>query len=421
MNLERTHARELDAADPLRAWRDRFELPREAGRELVYLCGHSLGLQPRGAHDDVREILASWATRGVEGHFAGDAPWLSYHERLSAPLARLVGAHEHEVVAMNSLTVNLHLLLVSFYRPAGARTALAIERSAFPSDRYAAWSQVRFHGLDPARDLIEIAPREGEERLRTEDIVALIEREGPRIATVMLPGIQYVTGQRLELATIARAAHGAGCTVGFDLAHAIGNVEVSLHDSEADFAVWCSYKYLNGGPGAIGGAFVHARHAQRDDLPRFAGWWGHDKESRFRMGPEFRGLPGAEGWQLSNPPVLAMAPLISSLAHFDAVGLTALRRKSIALTGYLATLIGERLAGRVTIVTPDSPAERGASLSLRLAAGPDRAKATFEGLRRRGIVVDWREPATIRVAPAPFYNRYEDAWLFVDALTAELA
>jgi kynureninase len=421
LNLERTHARELDAADPLHGWRARFELPREGGRELVYLCGHSLGLQPRGAPDDVREILASWATRGVEGHFEGDAPWVSYHERLSAPLARLVGAHEHEVVAMNSLTVNLHLLLVSFYRPAGSRTALAIERGAFPSDRYAAWSQVRFHGLDPERDLIEIAPREGEACLRTEDIAELLEREGPRIAAVMLPGIQYVTGQHLDLAAIARAARRAGCAVGFDLAHAIGNVELSLHDVDADFAVWCCYKYLNGGPGAIGGAFVHERHARRDDLPRFVGWWGHDKDSRFQMGPDFHALAGAEGWQLSNPPVLAMAPLVASLAQFDAVGLSALRRKSIALTGYLESLIHGRLAGRVAIVTPADPAGRGACLSLRLAASPDRARAAFAGLRRRGIVADWREPATIRVAPVPFYNRYEDAWLFVDALAAELA
>jgi kynureninase len=421
MNLERSHARALDETDPLRSWRQRFELPRERDCELVYLCGHSLGLQPRDARTEVAVIFDEWATRGVEGHFAGIAPWVSYHERLTATLAQLVGADPSEVVAMNSLTVNLHLLLVSFYRPAGARTALAIERSAFPSDRYAAWSQVRFHGLDPARDLIEIAPREGEECLRTEDVVALLDRDGGRIATVMLPGVQYVTGQRLDLAAIARAARRAGCTVGFDLAHAIGNVETSLHDIDADFAVWCSYKYLNGGPGAIGGAFVHARHARRDDLPRFAGWWGHDKQSRFQMGPDFRGLPGAEGWQLSNPPVLAMAPLVASLAMFDAVGLPALRRKSIALTGYLEALLAARLRESVTIVTPRAAADRGAGLSLRLATGRDRAHAAHEGLRRRGIVVDWREPATIRVAPVPFYNRYEDAWLFVDALAAELA
>ncbi len=322
---------------------------------------------------------------------------------------------------MNSLTVNLHLLLVSFYRPAGERTALVIEKSAFPSDRYAAWSQVRFHGLDPDRHLIEIGPREGEDCLRTADVIERLERDGGRIATVLLPGIQYVTGERLDLAAIARAARRAGCTVGFDLAHAIGNVELQLHDTDADFAVWCSYKYLNGGPGAVGGAFVHQRHAQRDDLPRFAGWWGHDKASRFRMGLEFNALPGAEGWQLSNPPVLAMAPLVASLEHFDAAGLPALRRKSVTLTGYLETLIQGRLADRVRIVTPAAADARGAALSLRLAVDREQAFAVFEGLRRRGFVTDWREPATIRVAPVPFYNGYDEAWRFVDALATELA
>jgi kynureninase len=423
MNLEREHARALDAADPLRSWRARFLLPAadEDSEPLVYLCGHSLGLQPRLAESCVREVLTDWATLGVEGHFAGRHPWVAYHERLTAPLARLVGAHDGEVVAMNTLTVNLHLLLVSFYRPAGGRTALMIEQSAFPSDRYAAWSQVRFHGLDPDRDLIEIAPRAGEDCLRTEDIVERLECDGARIATVLLPGIQYVTGQLLDLRAIARAARRAGCTVGFDLAHAIGNVELSLHDAEADFAVWCSYKYLNGGPGAIGGAFVHERHAQRRDLPRFAGWWGHDKASRFEMGPEFVALPGPEGWQLSNPPVLAMAPLIASLEYFDAAGLPALRAKSIALTGYLESLLRERLEDLVRVITPAVPEARGAGLSLRLATSRERASAVFEGLRRRGIVTDWREPATIRVAPVPFYNGYEDTWRFVDALCAELA
>ena len=422
MNLGREHARALDAADPLRSWRARFIAPRsDAGDELVYLCGHSLGLQPRLAESCIREILDDWGTLGVEGHFAGRQPWVAYHERLAPPLARLVGAQDDEVVAMNTLTVNLHLLLVSFYRPAGERTALVVEKSAFPSDRYAAWSQVRFHGLDPDRDLIEIAPREGEDCLRTEDVVDLLERDGSRIATVLLPGIQYVTGERLDLPAIARSARRAGCTIGFDLAHAIGNVELSLHDADADFAVWCSYKYLNGGPGAIGGAFVHDRHARRDDLPRFAGWWGHDKASRFRMGPEFHALAGAEGWQLSNPPVLAMAPLVASLEHFAAVGLPALRHKSIALTGYLETLIERRLSGRVRIITPSDAAARGAALSLRLEVSRDRARAVFEGLRRRGVVADWREPATIRVAPVPFYNGYDDAWRFADALAAELA
>jgi kynureninase len=347
-------------------------------------------------------------------------PWVSFHERLTAPMARLVGARDAEVVAMNSLTVNLHLLLVSFYRPSGDRTRLMIERSAFPSDRYAVESQIRFHGLDPARALIELGPRDGEECLRTEDVIDRIEREGAHLATVWLPGVQYLTGQWLDLEAITEAAHRAGSTVGFDLAHAVGNVELELHDTDVDFAVWCTYKYLNGGPGAIGGAFVHERHANRDDLPRFAGWWGHDKQTRFAMGPEFHRLPGAEGWQLSNPPVLSMAPLIASLEHFDAVGMPTLRQKSVALINYLVSLIRERLGERVSIVTPANEAERGATLSLGVNATRDRAYAAYEGLRRRGVVTDWREPAVIRAALAPFYNGYEDAWALVDALAAEL-
>jgi kynureninase len=422
MSAGRATAQALDAADPLRGWRKQFALPRAAdGQELVYLCGHSLGLQPLLAADRVEEVMRDWRELGVEGHFAAQHPWVSFHERLARPLADLVGAEEREVVAMNSLTVNLHLLLVSFYRPSGSRTRLLIEQSAFPSDRYAAESQVRLHGLDPARDLVELAPRAGEACLRTEDIIAFLEREGAGIATVLLPGVQYVTGQRLDLRAIATAARRAGCTVGFDLAHAVGNVELELHDSDADFAVWCTYKYLNGGPGAIGAAFVHARHAARDDLPRLAGWWGHDKNTRFAMGPEFHRLPGAEGWQLSNPPILAMAPLLASLEVFAAVGMAALRRKSVALTGYLESEIRTRLAGRVSILTPADPAQRGAALSLELDAERERAHAAFEGLRRRGIVADWREPGVIRVAAVPLYNGFDDAWRFVDALAAELA
>jgi len=421
MRLDREHAHALDSADPLQAWHDRFVLPQdEAGRELVYLCGHSLGAQPTLAAEYVEEVMRDWRTLGVEGFFAACHPWLAYHERATPTLARLVGAQPEDVAIMNSLTVNLHLMLVSFYRPAGGRTALLVERHAFPSDRHAAESQVRFHGLDPARDLIEIAPREGEDTLRTEDVVATIEREGPRIATILLPGVQYLTGQRLDLATITAAGRRAGCTVGWDLAHAIGNVPLNLDDAGADFAVWCHYKYLNGGPGATGGAFVHARHAQRRDLPRFAGWWGHEQSSRFQMGPEFRPTPGAAGWQVSTPSILAMAPVVASLEHFASVGLAALRAKSVALTGYLEALIDARLAGRVTLLTPCDPNERGAALSLRLECGRDAARAAFDGLRARGIVPDWREPGVIRAAPVPFYNRFDDAWRFVDALGAEL-
>ncbi len=422
MNLDRSHAQSLDAADPLRAWRERFVLPQdERGRELVYLCGHSLGAQPTLAADFVEEVMRDWRTLGVDGHFAARHSWIRYHERAAPAMANLVGAEPAEVVAMNTLTVNLHLMLASFYRPAGERTALLVERPAFPSDRYAAESQVRFHGLDPERDLIEIEPRAGEDCLRTEDVIAVIEHEGPRIATVLLPGVQYLTGQVLDVPSITAAARRAGCTVGWDLAHAIGNVPVALHDTGADFAVWCHYKYVNGGPGAVGGAFVHARHAQSSDLPRLAGWWGHDRATRFRMDPEFVAMPGAEGWQLSNPPILALAPVVASLEHFESVGFAALRAKSVALTGYLETLVDAQLAGRVTILTPRDREARGAALSLRLECGRDRARAAFDGIRARGIVPDWREPGVIRAAPVPFYNGYEDAWRFVDALCTEFA
>jgi len=422
MNLDREHAQSLDAADALRAWRERFVLPQdEQGRELVYLCGHSLGAQPTLAAEYVEEVMRDWRSLGVDGHFAARHAWTSYHERAAPALANLVGAERGEVVAMNTLTVNLHLMLASFYRPAGERTALLIERQAFPSDRHAAESQVRFHGLDPARDLIEVEPRPGEDCLRTEDLIAVIEREGARIATVLLPGVQYLTGQVLDVPAITGVARRAGCTVGWDLAHAIGNVPVALHDTGADFAVWCHYKYVNGGPGAVGGTFVHARHARRTDLPRFAGWWGHDRATRFRMDPEFVAMPGAEGWQLSNPPILALAPVVASLAYFESVGLAALRAKSVALTAYLESLVDARLGGRVTLLTPRDREARGAALSLRLECGRDRARAAFDGLRARGIVPDWREPGVIRAAPVPFYNGYEDAWRFVDALCAEIA
>jgi len=419
VRLDRAHARDLDSADPLRGWRQRFVLPQDqAGRELVYLCGHSLGAQPTRAADCVEEVMRDWRSLGVDGHFAARHPWMTYHERAAATLADLVGAAPNEVVAMNTLTANLHLLLVSFYRPRGERTALLVERHAFPSDRYAAESQVRFHGLDPARNLIELEPREGEACLRTEDVIACIERAGPRIATILLPAIQYLTGQRLDVGSITAAGRRAGCVVGWDLAHAIGNVPLSLHDAGADFAVWCHYKYLNGGPGAVGGAFVHARHADRADLPRFAGWWGHDRATRFAMGPEFRPMSGAQGWQLSNPPILGLAPLLASLEYFASVGLAALRAKSVALTGYLEALIDARLAGRVTLITPRDADQRGAALSLQLECPRDAARAAFDGLRARGFVPDWREPGVIRAAPVPFYNGFDDAWRFVDALAA---
>ena len=413
------HARSLDDRDPLSALRDRFHIPPGPDGESVYLCGNSLGLQPVAAAGLIEEELAAWRELGVHGHMRGRRPWMPYHENLTELTAELVGAEPVEVVTMNTLTVNLHLFMVSFYRPEGERRKLLIERPAFPSDRYAAESQVRFHGLDPDDALLEIGPREGEDSIREEDLAALIEREGREIALVMLPGVQYYSGQAFDIAAVTRLAHAQGCRVGWDLAHAAGNLELSLHEDGPDFATWCSYKYLNGGPGAVSGAFVHSRHAEDPSLPRFAGWWGHDKDSRFRMGPEFRPIPGAEGWQLSNPPILSMTPLLASLELFrEAGGMRALRERSERLTGYLADLIDARLAGRVVSLTPSDPGARGCQLSLRIITGDGRA--VFDRITARGVVCDWREPDVIRVAPVPLYNRFEDCWRFVRLLEEAL-
>ncbi len=402
-------ARAADQRDPLRAFADRFLHPVDAaGRRVTYLCGHSLGLQPASVATLVREELDAWARRGVLGHHDGARPWIPYHERLAPALARLTGAATDEVVAMNSLTVNLHLMMVSFFRPAGARTRILIEASAFPSDRYAVESQLRFHGLDPAQHLVEIGPRAGERVLRTEDLVAAIERDGERLALVLLPGVQYLTGQCLDMAALTAAAHRVGATVGLDLAHAIGNVPLALHDWNVDFAIWCSYKYLNAGPGAIGGCFVHARHGQDTTRPRFAGWWGHDKATRFRMGPDFHPIAGAEGWQLSNPPVLATAPLIASLELFDAATLPRLREKSLALTGRLRELIQTWLADTVEIVTPAEADAHGAQLSLRVKRPGTTSRRLDERLAAEGVIGDWREPDVLRLAPAPLYNSHAD-------------
>jgi kynureninase len=420
-SAERAFAVQSDAIDPLSAYREGFFIPPRAdGSDSIYLCGHSLGLQPRSVARVFNEELEHWAQLGVEGHFASSRPWLPYHEQLTASLARLVGALPIEVVAMNSLTVNLHLMLASFYRPRPGREAFVIEKRAFSSDQYAVESQIRHHGFDPKTALIEISPRTGEDVLRTDDICALIEREGARIATVMLPGVQYLTGQRFDLEAITRCARRQGCTVGFDLAHAIGNVPMRLHDWGVDFAVWCSYKYLNAGPGAIGGCFVHERHARSPDIPRFAGWWGHDKQSRFEMPATFHPIPGAEGWQLSNPSIFAAAPLLASLPLFDAAGMDALRAKSLQLTGYLEELLQIRLSDALSVITPKDPQARGCQLSLRLHRPAAEARAVFDSLSTQGVVCDWREPDIIRVAPVPLYNSFLDVWQFVAALELAL-
>jgi kynureninase len=410
---DRAFAEALDRADALGAYRSRFHIPpREDGAEAIYFCGNSLGLQPKSARAYVEEVLDAWARLGVRGHFEGRHPWLPYHEFATGKLARLVGVLPSEVAAMNSLTVNLHLLMVSFYRPTPERHKILIEEHAFPSDRYAMASQIAFHGFDPQESLIEAKARPGESILRAEDILELIEREGDGIALILWPGVQFYTGQAFVLDEIAKAGHRKGCVVGFDLAHAAGNLVLKLHDWNADFAVWCSYKYLNAGPGAVAGCFVHERHAERFDLPRFAGWWGHDKSTRFAMPPRFKPLPGAEGWQLSNPPILALAPLLASLDLFDQAGMAALRAKSESLTGTLERLLREHCGGRVAILTPPEPAARGCQLSLRLKDG----KRVFDRLSASGIVCDWREPDVIRVAPVPFYNLYTEVFDFVERL-----
>ncbi len=417
MKPEESYARELDAADPLAGYRERFLLPqRPDGGPAVYLCGNSLGLQPRQARDRVEQELADWERLAVDAHFKGRTPWYSYHETLREPAARLVGAQPDEVVMMNGLTTNLHLMLVSFYRPTDARHAILIEDRAFPSDNYAARSQIAFHGRGPAGSLLVARPREGEQTLRTEDIEELLERRGSEIAVVLLGGVNYFTGQAFEMRRVTEAAHAQGCRVGFDLAHAAGNLPLELHEWGVDFAVWCSYKYLNAGPGAVAGCFVHRRHGRNPDLPRFAGWWGNDPATRFRMHliEEFEPRPGADGWQLSNPPILAMAPLGASLALFDEAGMPALREKSLRLTGYLESLLDRDAAGRYEIITPRDPAQRGCQLSLRVLGG--RGPALFAALSDAGVICDTRPPDVIRVAPVPLYNTFHDVWTFARLL-----
>ena len=401
-------AQRLDAADPLARFRERFHMPRHAGRDALYFTGNSLGLQPVAAAEYIEGELEDWRQFGVEGHFEGRRPWVDYHSFATEDLAYIVGARPVEVVAMNALTVNLHLLLISFYRPEGRRTKLMIEHGAFPSDRYAALSQLRLHGLDPETHLIELQPRTGESTLRAEDIEARIAEEGDELACVMLCGVQYYTEQWMPMERITQAAHAVGATCGFDLAHAVGNVPLQLHDWNVDFACWCGYKYLNGGPGCTAGAFVHERHAQRPDLPRLEGWWGHSASRRFLMEPDFDLMPGAEGWQTSNAPVLNMAALLASLQEFRAAGMNQLREKSLALTAFLERglhSVAEATGTQLEILTPTSPEDRGCQLSV-VAHG--QGKALFDHLTANGVIVDWREPAVIRMAPVPLYNRFAD-------------
>lgn len=406
----------LDERDPLADFRDRFWIPKtQRGEDCIYLCGHSLGLQPKTAQAYVEQELRDWAELAVEGHLHAHNPWLTYHHTLTQQTASLVGAEPDEIVVMNSLTVNLHLMMVSFYRPTKARNKILIEHGAFPSDQYAVKSQIRFHGYDLESSLVELAPRDGESCIRHEDIESLIDREGESIALILLGGVNYATGQAFDMKAITDDGHRKGCVVGFDLAHAAGNLRLHLHDWEPDFAVWCSYKYLNGGPGCVAGCFVHQRHARSWKLPRFAGWWGHDEATRFRMGPDFHPMQGAEGWQVSNPPILALAPLRASMEIFAEAGMDRLRSKSESLTGYMESLLRQHESPHFSIITPAEPHRRGAQLSLRIRRS---GRGICDKLIAEGVIGDWREPDTFRVAPVPLYNSYLDVYSFVERFVA---
>jgi kynureninase len=416
--LDEDFAIAMDERDPLKDFRERFLIPKTAsGSDCLYLCGHSLGLQPKTAAAYVEQELRSWAELGVEGHFHAKNPWMPYHRLLTEQTAELVGAKAGEVVVMNSLTVNLHLMMVSFYRPTRARHKIVIERGAFPSDQYAVKSQIHFHGFDPATSLVELSPREGESCLREEDIEELIESQAHEIALIMLGGVNYGTGQAFDIEEITRAGHKAGCVVGCDLAHAAGNLPLKLHDWGPDFAVWCSYKYLNGGPGCIAGCFVHERHGQAWDLPRFTGWWGHNEATRFEMPPNFQPMPGAEGWQLSNPPIVSLAALRASMEIFHEAGMERLRAKSVLLTGYLEFLLNRVGSHGLSIATPSAPERRGAQLSIRI---PRNGRSLCEKLAAEGVITDWREPDIFRVAPIPLYNSFRDVFQFAQQFTSAI-
>ena len=404
-------AQARDAADPLRGFRDEFFIPQHDGKPQAYFVGNSLGLQPKGARAHVEEVLDKWATEAVEGHFTGSAQWMPYHELVRDPLARVVGAQPSEVVAMNSLTANLHLMLVSFYQPTIERTAILVEAGSFPSDRYAVESQLKYRGLPPQHTLIEVEPDQPDGTFSMQAIERAINENGKRLALVLWPGVQYRTGQAFDLKEIARLGHAAGAIVGFDLAHAVGNLPLQLHDSGADFAVWCHYKYMNSGPGAVAGCFVHERHA-RTQRPRFAGWWGNNKDVRFKMGPQFDPTPGADGWQLSNPPILGLAPLRASLDQYERATMPALRAKSESLTGYLEQLIDADLRDVLQVITPRDAAQRGCQLSIRVIGGRERGRDLFDFLATRGVLGDWREPDVIRISPVPLYNTHADVLRF---------
>ena len=421
------YAREQDRRDPLRSYRDQFYFPQHRGKDVLYFCGNSLGLQPKSAQAAILHELDHWKAYGVEGHFRGEMPWMDYHKFLMPQTAHVVGAREEEVIVMNTLTTNLHLMMATFYRPDASRYKIIMEAGAFPSDQYAVESQVRWHGYQPEQAIVEVEPRKGEEYLRTEDIIATIEQHGRETALVMFGGVNYFTGQFFDLKAIAEAAHKAGAYAGFDLAHAAGNVLLQLHDWNADFAVWCSYKYLNSGPGGPSGAFVHERHGKNAELPRFAGWWGHDDSERFLMRKGFKPMKGAAGWQLSNAQIFSFAVHKASLDIFHQAGMAALRAKSEKLTGYLEFLLREVNVegGPLHVITPDDPEARGCQLSIYARRN---GKHLYNYLEENGVISDWREDnlhdgtgelgeaGVIRLAPVPLYNSFQDVFEFARLL-----
>ena len=407
-------AQQQDQKDSLNLYREKFLIPtNNKGEEMIYLCGNSLGLQPKKTSEYLDQELKDWAKLGVEGHTDAKHPWLPYHEFLTNSMAKIVGAKPSEVVIMNSLTANLHFMMVSFYQPTKTKYKVIIESDAFPSDKYAVESQIKFHGFNPENGLILWKPRDGEELCRIEDLEKILEKQGDEIALIMIGNTNYYSGQSFPLKKITQLGHQYNCIVGFDLAHGVGNIQPNLHDTGADFAVWCTYKYLNSGPGSLGGCFVHERHSQNSDLNRFTGWWGHNKQTRFNMRHEFDVLSGAEGWQLSNPSILSMAAIRASLDVFEEAGFDRIIEKSKRLTGYLEFLIEELHDKRINIITPKNPAERGCQLSIQVKSAN---KTLHTQLTQADVISDWREPDVIRVAPAPLYNSFEDVFIFVERL-----
>ncbi len=408
----REFAQELDQQDTLRSYRDQFIFPKVNGEQVIYFTGNSLGLQPKNAKKYVDEVMNDWAELAVEGHFYAEKPWWDYHERLAKPLSKIVGAKPSEITVMNTLTVNLHLLMVSFYRPKGKRYKIICEEKAFPSDQYMLQSQARFHGYDPNDAIVEIKKREGEHNFRIEDILATIHEVGEECALVLIGGVNYYTGQVFDMKTITKAGHDVGAFVGWDLAHGAGNIKLELHEWDVDFASWCSYKYMNSGPGNASGCYVHERFHNRKDIPRFEGWWGTSRETRFLMKPEFEPMPNADAWQLSNAPILAIAPYLASLELFDEVGMDALIKKRNLIVSYLEFILKEidaEVESTFEIITPSDPEERGTQLSVFLHG---EGRKLFEYLMKNGVITDWREPNVIRLAPAPFYCSFEDMYQF---------